>query len=162
MTNVRLPLTVLAILAIGMTASAATYHVAQQDPKAADTNPGTAETPFKTIAGAMKAFKPGDTLWIKKGTYRETFSLRKEAWQGQPAFGMTDSLLRKTTLAAWPGDEVFIKGSDLLTQWTPLKDKIYVTEGAFNPGLFAMLFCDGKMMDLLGDGGGNLVERLKG
>src|ERR1035437_1706601 len=48
---------------------AATYYVAQEDPKAADTNAGTIEAPWKTIGRCLKNFAPGDTLYIKKGAY---------------------------------------------------------------------------------------------
>jgi parallel beta-helix repeat protein len=151
---------VLVGLAMTVAASAATYYVAQDD-KAADTNAGTAEAPFKTIAQAQKALKPGDTLWIKKGTYRESIVLTKEGRPGIPAFGSGKNYLGKTTVAAFPGDEVILKGSDLLTKWAQHKDKVYVTEEPFAPGLFTLLFCDGKRMDLIGDGGGNLAEALK-
>ncbi len=162
MTTKQWIVTVLAGLAMSLSASAATYFVAQEDAKAADANAGTAEAPFKTIAPALKALKPGDTLWIKKGTYRESIVLTKEGRPGIPAFGAGKNYLEKTTIAALPGDEVILKGSDLLTKWTQHKDTVYVTEEAFPPGLFTLLFCDGKRMDLIGDGGGNLAECLKG
>ncbi len=57
---------------------------------------------------------------------------------------------------------MIVKGSDLLTKWSSYKDKIYVTDQPFNPGLFTLLFCDGKRQELIGDGGGNLAESLKG
>ena len=154
--------TVLAGLVMSVSASAATYYVAQEDAKAADTNAGTAEAPFKTIAPAMKALKSGDTVWIKKGTYREEIVLSKEGGEGHSALGAGKNYLLKTTVAAFPGDEVRLKGSDLLTKWTQHKDNVYVTVEAFNPGLFTLLFCDGKRMQLIGDGGGNLAESLKG
>jgi parallel beta-helix repeat protein len=153
----------LAGLMMSVPASAATYFVAQEAASAADTNAGTVEAPFKTIAPAMKVLQAGDTLWIKKGTYRESVVLSKDGGPGQhPRFAGGKNLLQKTTIAAFPDDEVILKGSDVLTRWTPHKDKVYVTSEAFDPCLFAMLFCDGKRMDLIGDGGGDLAVSLKG
>jgi hypothetical protein len=162
MTTRKWIVTLLAGLAMSVSASAATYFVAQEDTKAADTNSGAAEAPFKTIAPAIKALKPGDTVWVKKGTYRESIVLSKEKLPSPPASGAGGNYLQKTTIAAFPGNEVFLKGSDLLTKWTQHKDKVYVTEEPYNIGLFTLLFCDGKRMELIGDGGGNMVEWLKG
>src|SRR5437660_11848326 len=57
-------------------ALAATYYVAQQDPKAADTNPGTESQPWATLGHAAKAIKSGDLVWVKVGTYQETLTLQ--------------------------------------------------------------------------------------
>ena len=55
------------------------YIVAQLDGNADDANPGTEEKPFKSINGCLAQVKdqlgPGDTIFIKNGTYRETISL---------------------------------------------------------------------------------------
>ena len=69
---------------------AATYYVAQEDPKAADENTGTNEAPYKTITRALKGLKPGDTLYVKKGVYREEIILPRKDWNWKgvihPAF----------------------------------------------------------------------------
>src|SRR5580765_3830042 len=52
-------------------ASAAIFYVAQQDPKAADANPGTESQPWATLSHAAKAIKKGDLVWVKAGTYHE-------------------------------------------------------------------------------------------
>lgn len=44
------------------------YYVA---PLGADDNPGTAERPFRTLATALARLRPGDTLYVRAGTYRE-------------------------------------------------------------------------------------------
>jgi nitrous oxidase accessory protein NosD len=49
-------------------ASAATYYVATTGN---DANPGTDAAPFRTLAKGVKGLKPGDTLYIKSGTYAE-------------------------------------------------------------------------------------------
>src|SRR5574338_110316 len=40
-----------------------------------DTNPGTAESPFKTFAKAVSVLAAGDTLHVLPGTYHETLKL---------------------------------------------------------------------------------------
>jgi len=42
------------------------------------------------------------------------------------------------------------------------KDKIWVTDSCPEPTLYTLLFCDGKRLQLIGDGGGNLIESIKG
>ncbi|MGD0093284.1 MAG: DUF1565 domain-containing protein, partial [Planctomycetota bacterium] len=54
-----------------------TYHVAGQDPRAADTNPGTREQPFKTIGRAAELLQPGEKVLIHEGVYRECVRPRR-------------------------------------------------------------------------------------
>jgi len=66
---------------------AAEYHVAQINPAADDANPGTPDKPFKTLVGGVtKArLRPGDTLFVHHGTYREEITLKNaNAAQGKP------------------------------------------------------------------------------
>lgn len=58
---------------IGTSVKGNVYHVAQSA-NAADTNPGTAEFPFLTLAKAGEVAKAGDTVIIHQGTYRETLA----------------------------------------------------------------------------------------
>jgi parallel beta-helix repeat protein len=93
---------------------AATYYVDGTNPKAADTNPGTEVSPWKTIARAGKAaeLKPGDTVLIKGGVYREYADISVSGAQGRPI-----------TFAAAPGARVVIKGSEIIRgKWTHLAD----------------------------------------
>ncbi len=75
----------LRLLALGLLAAAsalaADYHVATGHPAAADTNPGTAERPWKTLSRAASAVKPGDTVFVHPGLYPETVTL---AATGEP------------------------------------------------------------------------------
>jgi len=60
------------LAAAGMTghAFAADYYVDQKHPAASDSNPGTADAPWATLQHAAKAgLKPGDTVYVKAGTY---------------------------------------------------------------------------------------------
>ncbi|MBI3990985.1 MAG: DUF1565 domain-containing protein, partial [Candidatus Omnitrophica bacterium] len=49
----------------------AELYVDQENPKSADTNSGTEQAPFKTIAQAAGKLQPGDTVYVKPGIYRE-------------------------------------------------------------------------------------------
>jgi len=50
----------------------ATYHVAQNHPEAEDSNEGSLERPWKTIAQAARSLNPGQRVLIHAGIYRET------------------------------------------------------------------------------------------
>jgi hypothetical protein len=149
-------------LLMGAGARAATYYVAQEDDRAADTNPGTADQPWKTIGRCLRELQPGDTLYVRKGTYRESVVLRASPRDGFAAFPSGAGYGRMITFATWPGDEVVIKGSDVLTGWKLHRDKIWVHDQAPVPPLYALVFCDGRRLQLIGDGGGKLVESIKG
>jgi parallel beta-helix repeat protein len=84
---------------------AATYYVEGANPKAADTNPGTQAAPWKTIAraGRAKELKPGDTVLIKSGIYRECADITVSGQPGRPI-----------TFAAAPGERVVLKGSEIV------------------------------------------------
>src|SRR5262249_57275556 len=45
---------------------AATYYV---DTNGSDSNPGTEEQPFQTLSTGVLVLSPGDTLYVKNGTY---------------------------------------------------------------------------------------------
>ena len=87
---------------------AAEYFVDQSHPKAADTNSGTEALPFKTISAAVAKVKPGDTVYVKNGTYREEVRriLEGEKWM---------QATERMTLMAAPNHRPVIKGSGVVT-----------------------------------------------
>lgn len=87
-------------------ASPATYYVAGARTGAADTNPGTASRPWRTIgrAGTAAELRPGDTVLIESGVYREAARITRSGTVGAPI-----------TFAAAPGERVVIKGSSIVT-----------------------------------------------
>ena len=91
---------------------AAVYHVAGSEPAASDDGPGSADKPWKTLTRAAGAdLKPGDTVLVGTGVYREEVRLTRSGEPGQPI-----------TFAAAPGAHVVIKGSDVITgEWKRLK-----------------------------------------
>ncbi|NJC27995.1 right-handed parallel beta-helix repeat-containing protein [Neolewinella antarctica] len=81
------------------------YHVATNG---GNTNEGSAAQPYRTIAYAAALARPGDTITVHEGTYRERVD---------PPTGGTDGLHRIVFRAA-PGERVVIKGSEVITGWT--------------------------------------------
>ncbi|MBI2298122.1 MAG: right-handed parallel beta-helix repeat-containing protein [Armatimonadetes bacterium] len=130
---------VIALLLLAHAAGARTFVVANQHPRAADTNAGTAEQPLRTITAAAAQMQPGDTVQVRAGTYREQFTLPAGTEQAP------------VSLEAWPGEKPVVKGSDLATgPWTRaegLPAGIYVTP--WEP-YTQMCFCDGKPLAQIG------------
>lgn len=110
----RLMLVVFVLLIACAMAPATTFYVDGANTKARDTNSGTAVAPWKTIAraGTATELKPGDTVLIKTGVYREHADITVSGEPGKPI-----------TFAAAPGAEVVIKGSEIIQgRWTRLAD----------------------------------------
>jgi len=153
---------------------ASEYHVAQRSPVADDRNPGTADKPFKTINAAVAGArpKPGDTLYVHEGVYREGVELSgANAHQGEPG--------AHVRIIGWPQEAVEIKGSDVVTDWkkhaggthpatTAPADrpassgKVYVRENW--PHNTQQVFCDGKPLTQIGGfvGQGYIQESWRG
>jgi hypothetical protein len=70
-----LPVAFFAALVLPLAALAADYHVAIAHPAAADTNPGTADRPWRTIQHAANQARPGDTIHVQPGVYLESVTL---------------------------------------------------------------------------------------
>ncbi len=86
---------------------AAELVVDQKNAVAADTNPGTAAKPFRTISAAAAKAAPGDHVLIHGGEYRETVIINTSGSDKVPII-----------FEAVPGETPIIKGSDRLTDWT--------------------------------------------
>lgn len=98
----------------------ATYHVDKDSPVASDANPGSPDMPWKTLMRAGKAteLKPGDTVLIHSGVYRESMAITVSGEPGKPV-----------VFAAAPGAKVVIKGSELIkTAWTKVSPEQAVPE----------------------------------
>jgi parallel beta-helix repeat protein len=92
------------------TLAAQTYYVDGPNPGASDTNPGTEAAPWKTLAraGTAAELKPGDTVLVKSGVYREHLDITVSGELGDPI-----------TFAAAPAAKVVIKGSEIVKgPWT--------------------------------------------
>jgi len=93
-------------LAVLVHSRAAVIHVDQRHPAASDESPGSAEQPLKTIGSAAARVKPGDTVSIHAGVYRESVVVE--------ASGTADAPIR---FEAAPAAFVSITGADVLTEW---------------------------------------------
>jgi MYXO-CTERM domain-containing protein len=105
-------------------AAAADYFVAVDGDDAA---PGSSAEPWLTIQHAADTLEPGDTVTVHAGVYREWID---------PARGGSKSL--PITYQAADGEDVYIKGSELLTDWQQDGTVWHVvvpntTFGSFNP-----------------------------
>ena len=107
-------------------ASGREIHVAKTG---SDSGTGEGDSPYVTIGKAAAAARPGDTVTVCAGTYRE--------WV-KPARGGT-SERRRITYRALPGDEVLIKGSERVTSWVHKEGGVWEVKlpngffGGYNP-----------------------------
>lgn len=79
-------------------------HVAIDGSDNAD---GTEMRPFRTIGRAAAAARPGDTVLVHEGEYRE--------WVRPRRGGLSDQ--RRISFVAAPGGRVVIKGSERVAEW---------------------------------------------
>lgn len=133
----------LSLLASGL--QAAEFHVS---PRGDDRNPGTAERPWKSLAGArdgVRAFKATSTGPITVVVHVGTYALPETLVLGPEDSGTEDAPI---TYRATPGDEVVVSGGVVLTsKWTPYRDGIFkadVPEGFRTD----QLFVDGERQPL--------------
>ncbi len=71
-----------------------------------DANEGTAHSPWATILNAMRKAQPGDTIFVRGGTYTEG-----EIWI-QRTYGMGGKNGRYVTISAYPGERpIFTDGN---------------------------------------------------
>ncbi len=99
-------------IVVCLPAGASTFYVDGLNSASADTGPGTAVRPWKTIsrAASAKELRPGDTVLVRSGVYRETVSISVSGGPGKPI-----------VFAPAPGHRVVIKGSEIVKgQWSRL------------------------------------------
>jgi hypothetical protein len=78
-----------------------------------DSNDGSASMPLQTISAAARLAQPGDVITVHAGTYRERVT--------PPRGGESD--LRRIVYQAAPGEEVYIKGSEVIRGWKRFTDE---------------------------------------
>jgi len=114
------------IIVGGSDVSAREIHVSKTG---SNSGPGSSSSPYLTIAKAAQVAKPGDTVTVHAGTYRERV---------KPVRGGTGESKRVTYRAA-PGEKVVIKGSERITSWTRQAGGVWKVElpnsffGRYNP-----------------------------
>ena len=88
------------------------YHIS---PRGKDSNPGTAQKPFKTISKATEIAQPGAVITVHEGVYREHVN---------PLRGGTSDT-RRIVYQAAVGETVVIKGSEVVKDWERLKGNVW-------------------------------------
>lgn len=92
--------------------SAHEFHVSV---KGSDTNDGSHQKPYRTIAVAVNNAFPGDTITVHAGVYRE--------WVNPVRGGESDS--KRIIYRAAPGEKAEIKGSEVISGWKKEKSGIW-------------------------------------
>jgi hypothetical protein len=106
--------------------SAREYHVSINGN---DSHEGTADRPVRTISGAARQARPGDTITVHEGVYRERIA--------PPRGGESDE--NRIVYRAAPGEKVTIKGSEVVKDWQEVQNdtwKVVIPNrffGEFNP-----------------------------
>jgi len=122
----RVQITVLLIFLTAFPGHAEEYHVSSDG---LNENPGTEVQPFKTISAAALLAEPGDTITVHEGVYRERIN--------PPRGGSFESM--RIVYQAASGDEVVIKGSEIVKGWKKLQNDTWRVSipngffGEFNP-----------------------------
>ena len=127
------------------TTAKADFYVA---PDGKDTDPGTLEKPFATVARARDAVRgklaaglDADVLvLVRGGVYPQTETL---------SFGPEDSGTEKhsVTYAAYPGEKVVLSGGRRITGWTKGNGEIWtaeIAEAKAGKWYFRQLFVNGQ------------------
>lgn len=91
--------------------------------------------PFRTLARAARAVKPGDVCTVRGGTYRETL---RPAASGEPG--------RPIVFRAYRGETPLIVGSDLITGWREEGDGVWSAPMEWDLEDQNQLFADGQML----------------
>ena len=102
------------------------YHVAISGN---DTNPGTEKSPFRTIQHAADQAAPCDLVTVHEGIYKEKVDPPKGG----------DSDTQRITFRTAEGDDVSIKGSEVIKDWVRTGGEVWMVTlpndyfGPFNP-----------------------------
>jgi len=95
---------------------AAVRYVDPANSAAQDSGEGDAQRPFRSLAYAVKRLRPGDTLNVAAGTYRESLIFPDMSWTGAPT----------SVLPVSKDAEVLIKGSDVVSGWERVEAGLFV------------------------------------
>ena len=85
-------------------------------PSGNDDNPGSLDQPFRTLAHGTAQLHPGETLYLRGGTYRETLAINQS--------GRSDAPI---TITSYQNEQVTITGCDVVTGWNATGGGIWQT-----------------------------------
>src|SRR6266571_5195282 len=130
----RFPVTTLMVLAVAVvlvrifpSAMASSGHVYYVATNGSDSNPGTIDQPWATLTNALGDLQPGDTLYVRGGTYQE------RVLPGPLAKGTESAPI---IVQAYPGEFPVVKGlfwvneptywifDGINVTWDPVKNQL--------------------------------------
>lgn len=114
------------VLVFGFIHLNAQYYVS---PTGSDNNPGTLQSPFRTIQKAADVMVTGNNCFIMEGIYRETVIP-----------GNNGTPVNPIVFKNYNNERVVILGSDTILEWTSYQGGIYKT---YIPDTVTQLFVDG-------------------
>lgn len=88
-----------------------------------DSNDGSIENPYLTLAKASEASAAGDTVFIREGTYEELLKPSSSGTAGSPII-----------FTSYPGEKVIISAMQSLSNWTNDSGSVYKTTIDWNLG----------------------------
>ena len=88
-------------LPVGSAHATTTYYVS---PSGTNTNPGTITQPFATLQKAVDLANPGDTIYMRGGTYMHTDSQVQTSRSGSSS--------NYITVANYPGETPILDGAN--------------------------------------------------
>ncbi|HUT10106.1 MAG TPA: carbohydrate binding domain-containing protein [Thermoguttaceae bacterium] len=103
-------------------------------PDGSDSNPGSIEAPFATLAKAANSAGPGDTCYLREGVYRETLA---PARSGRPG--------EEITFTVWQDEKVVISGADAISDWKDEGDGVLSAPMPWCLGEENQIFANGQM-----------------
>ena len=98
------------ILSLASDCFSAQHFVSQQNPEAADENPGTLTKPYKTIGKAISVAEAGDSIIVYEGIYHERIKIP----EGKPGAPVS---IRAAARENGDYEEVVISGADIIDSW---------------------------------------------
>ncbi|MEX0330051.1 MAG: hypothetical protein AB3N64_01390 [Puniceicoccaceae bacterium] len=102
-------------------------------PNGSNKNPGTQEALFRSIVFSITQLKPGDTLNIYEGTYREVFVPEHSG-----------NKKSNITIQAAEDQRVIISGTEPITNWKRYRGNIYSAKMDWDLGKNNQVFFDDK------------------
>ena len=108
-----------------------TYHVSKEGD---DSNPGTENSPFLSLAKAAEVLEPGDVCIVHSGTYRECFTPKNNGTSEKPIL-----------LIAAEDEKVIITGMEAMTDWVETEKGIFKAQASWDLGESNFVLIDGKI-----------------
>jgi hypothetical protein len=102
----------------------------------ADSNAGSLAKPFRTIQRAANLAQPGDTVFVRQGTYRETVRPMRSGTGSSPI-----------QFKAYGNEKVTVSGADVVSGWSKNSGSVYKARMGWDMGTGEnQVFVDGQMM----------------